>query len=253
MKGFILYEGPSEIDGKPIVCIVTDPDQSRLNKKTQRVIQTYILCADVDPITAVKTGADAAICGDCLHRGADGRRSCYVQVWSAPRNVWLAYKRGKYLNEHAISTLPGEALADQIVRLGTYGDPAAVPFAIWRDALGWGGTKTIGYTHQWREPRFQDLRRWCMASCDSDADYMAAKMLGWRTFRVRPAGDTWKGREEVVCPASAEAGYKSNCAECLACGGFSSKAKCDIVISAHGDKGKVRAFGEKHARLETDA
>lgn len=50
MTPFILYEGPSEIDGAPIVCIVTDPNQARLNKKTQRVVQTYIFRQDIDPI-----------------------------------------------------------------------------------------------------------------------------------------------------------------------------------------------------------
>ncbi len=240
MKGFLLYEGPSELDGQPIVCIVTDPDQSRLNKKTQRVIQTYIMRADIDPLDAIKSGDDASICGDCIHRGAGGARSCYVQVWSAPRNVWLAYKRGKYEKVW----IPANRLGGEIVRLGTYGDPAAVPMEVWHDALYFPDS-TLGYTHQWRDQRFADLKQWCMASCESEADYVRAKLLGWRTFRVHAPDVSWRSSHEVVCPASAEAGRKTHCADCKACGGHGSRARCDIVIVAHGDKGKVRAFVEK--------
>lgn len=240
MNGFILYEGPSMIDGMPIVCIVTDPDQARINKKTDRVIQTYILRADIDPIEAVRTGADHAICGDCIHRGMDGTRSCYVQVWSAPRNVYLAYQRGKYkLLPRTISAM---LVYSEVVRLGTYGDPAAVPIEVWTHFLQ--AAQVIGYTHQWQDLRFQGLRHWCMASVETTEDRLRAKAMGWRTFRVR-SYDERVLPNEVICPASLEAGKKTNCAKCLACGGLSTKARCDIVIRAHGDKGKVLAFERK--------
>lgn len=243
MKGFILYEGPSELDGKPIVCIVTDPDQSRLNAKTQRVIQTYIFRADVSPLDALKGGEDISVCGDCMHRPGPDGRSCYVQLWGGPRNVWLAYSEGKKYKW--ISPEDSWLLLDkEIVRLGTYGDPAAVPIVVWRKVLR-SAKAVIGYTHQWRAPKFFQLQQWCMASCDSIGDYNAAKMTGWRTFRVRSAQSDRKLSSEVVCPASKEAGYKSNCAECRACGGHGAKANCDIVIAAHGDKGKVNAFKRK--------
>ena len=240
MKGFLLYEGPSELDGQPIICVVTDPDQSRLNQKTARVIQTYIMRADVDPLDAIKSGDDASICGDCIHRGQGATRSCYVQVWSAPRNVWLAYKRGKY----PPSDLPEAEVMGEVVRLGTYGDPAAVPMLAWHDMMLYT-CAPLGYTHQWRDQRFADLKQWCMASCESEADYVGAKLLGWRTFRVRTSHNNWRSSQEIICPASVEAGRKTHCADCKACGGHSSKANCDVLITAHGDKGKVRAFTEK--------
>ena len=240
MNGFILYEGPSQLDGAPIVCIVTDPNQARINPKTQTVVQTYILRADIAPIEAIKTGADSSICGDCIHRSSDGKseRSCYVQVWGSIRNIWLAYKRGKYeRGPHTWDNLIG-----QTIRLGSYGDPAAVPVInldCWlRESV------VIGYTHQWLDLRFANLKRWCMASCESASDVREAHKLGWRTFRVRTSEQNLMPHE-IACPASAEAGHKSNCAECKACGGLSSKARCNIAIIAHGDKGKVRAFERK--------
>lgn len=239
MTGFVLYEGPSELDGAPIVCIATKPNvDARKVYKTQGIFSTYIIRSDIDPIEAIEAGADDSICGDCIHRGAGGSRSCYVPVWGGVRNVWLAYRRGRYdRGTHTWDSLVGET-----VRLGAYGDPATVSIKNWDFWLD--GAVAIGYTHQWRDPRFSLLRRWCMASCESEADVVAARALGWRAFRVRSAGEPLLERE-AVCPASAEAGHKANCAECRACGGLSAKANCDIAIIVHGDKGKVRAFERK--------
>jgi len=74
-----------------------------------------------------------------------------------------------------------------------------------------------------------------MASCDSEADRVFAKFLGYRTFRVTAKDSRMdRGEREVVCPASDEAGKVTNCAACKACGGLSAKAKADIVITVHG-------------------
>ena len=54
----IIYEGPSLIDGKPIVVIAT---YSGRNRKTGLVLQTYILLRDVDPRYASKSGLDFSI------------------------------------------------------------------------------------------------------------------------------------------------------------------------------------------------
>lgn len=241
MTGFVLYEGPSELDGAPIVCIATRPGHDKRfagDWKTEGIWQTYILAREFDPVSAIKEGVDLSVCGDCIHRGVNGHRSCYVNVGTGAYSVWHAFHAGKY--ERGRPTW--ERLLGETIRVGTYGDPAAVPMTNWdfwlRDAA------TVGYTHQWRVPRFSLLRRWCMASCESEADVVAARALGWRAFRVRSAADPLLERE-VVCPASAEAGHKANCAECRACGGLSAKANCDIAIIVHGDKGKVRAFERK--------
>lgn len=68
MRGFVVYDGPSAIDGERIVVIVCALERSR-NAKTGHMVQTYILRADMHPIEAVRTGADVSICGGCKHRG----------------------------------------------------------------------------------------------------------------------------------------------------------------------------------------
>jgi hypothetical protein len=99
--------------------------------------------------------------------------------------------------------------------------------------------------HQWRkcDPAFA---RYVMASCDNAADYLEAKAAGYRTFRVRTAAEALRDRE-VICPASAEAGFKTNCAACRACGGTGAKARADIAIVVHGAAGKVNLFTKRAA------
>ncbi|TXR49882.1 hypothetical protein [Phyllobacterium endophyticum] len=242
MNGAIIYRGPSMLDGAPIVVIATGLAKNSRNGKTGDLVQTWILRDDVSPIEAVNNGADSSICGDCPHRGTvvDGKnvgRSCYVTVFQAPLVVWKSAQRGLYA--HLTPSEARLAFAGRKVRLGAYGDPAAVPMAVWNEALADIEAGT-GYTHQWRTCD-QSLKNYVMASCDSALDHELAKAMEWRTFRVRTASEPKLARE-VICPASAEAGYKTNCAACVACGGFGAKAKADIVIIAHGAANKVNAF-----------
>ena len=68
-NGYILWEGASLIDGAPIVVIATGFASRSTNRKTGGMVQTYILRRDIDPVSAVQSGDDASICGDCPHRG----------------------------------------------------------------------------------------------------------------------------------------------------------------------------------------
>lgn len=250
----ILWQGPSQIDGSPIALIATGINGKSRNAKTGRMVQTYIIRTDISPVDAIHTGDDFAICGNCQHRGEvirpgkDGResqnvnRSCYVLVFQGPLNVYKSYCAGKYPDT---ASYGAELLAGLNVRLGTYGDPAAVPLDVWAALLAKAGRCT-GYTHQWRESFCPaDFARYCMASADSVQGAQEAKALGYRTFRVgSPAESIAKG-QEFLCPASAEAGKKTDCATCLACGGNSSPNRASVFIPAHGVKSKIKAFEKR--------
>ena len=238
MQGFVMYRGPSRIDGSPIVVIATGLETGGNNSKTGSMVQVYIMREDISPVAAVHTGDDRSICGDCRHRGKvvtleNGERknvgrSCYVTLFHGPRVVWDAYRRGVYKEvpiERARKLLGGRK-----VRLGSYGDPGAVPFWVWE--IGLDKVREInGYTHLWRE--YPHLSAFCMASCDTEAEREEAKALGFRTFRVRSKDSpTLKG--EGRCPASHEMGKAVQCAECMLCGGRRTGAKADITIIAHG-------------------
>lgn len=241
-NGVVLWQGASQLDGAPIVVIATGLEETR-NVKTGAVIQTWILRSDIAPTVAAKVGADASVCGDCPSRGRiEGGenidRACYVVLFHSPLSVWSTYKRGRYLTAWDADTFAG-----RVVRLGSYGDPAAVPFHVWSRLLA-GAAGHTGYTHQWS--RFPELAAWCMASCDSERDRLHARLLGFRTFRVRAQGAP-VFKSEVICPASREAGAKTVCADCRACGGTTAKARADIVIEAHGAANKVAAWLRVHA------
>src|SRR4051794_26776622 len=45
-------------------------------------------------VEALKDGSDRSVCGDCVHRTADGAGSCYVNVAQAPQSVYHAWQRG---------------------------------------------------------------------------------------------------------------------------------------------------------------
>jgi len=195
------------------------------------MVQTFILRQDMRPLDAARLGYDYSICGHCPHRPTnDG--SCYVNIGRSVESVYGAFVRGRYAVPHVdydVSILP-ELFDGSIFRLGSYGDPAAAPFRVWAHATTRVKARN-GYTHQWKDfPAFAAL---CMASVDSEAPAAEARAAGWRTFRVRSAAAPVMAGE-IACPASEEAGKRTTCADCRACGGTQAKARVSIVIAAHG-------------------
>ena len=229
--GVILYEGASLCDSQPIVIIATGIQSASSNEKTGAMVQTWILRQDIEPHQAIKTGDDKSICGACPHRPINGG-ACYVQVHNAPLSVYRAYKRGNYPH---LSELESNPLDGRIVRLGAYGDPAMVPVSVWDKALA-GAAAWTGYTHQWHWCN-PGMARYCMASADSPSDLVLAQAAGYRTFRIRTPEEPLQAKESI-CPASAEAGKKLNCASCKACGGTAKGRKGSIGIIVHGAKAK---------------
>ena len=224
-NSYLLYEGPSLLDGEPIFVVLTGLKKKSRNKKTGDMLQTYILSARTTPTNALTQGFDYSICGNCPHRYAN-KGSCYVNIAYAPYTIYKAYKNGsyKFFTEELLLNLQGKVL-----RFGSYGDPAAVPVEVWNRLKPYLSSWT-GYTHQWRER--PDLKNICMASVDSREEYHEAKTLGWRTFRVLAPTEE-NITDEIACPASEEAGKLTTCAKCKLCKGTSIKAK-DISIRVHG-------------------
>ena len=224
MKHAIIYKGPSLLDGAPIVVIAT---YSNRNTKTGHVVQTYILRADINPLEASKTGLDYSICGDCIMRGepttdpkrkiAKGRK-CYVNLGQGVLIVYKSFLRGVYQ--------PGDPRTmgrGRFVRVGTYGDPGAVPSEVWDELLAEADTWTA-YSHQsgWRP----DI---AMQSVDNHAQAIAQWKQGNRTFRVLADLGDLDHKNEALCPASKEAGRRVQCTACKLCKG-SSLAKSIAIV-----------------------
>lgn len=238
-SSFIVYSGPSMLDGKPIIVVLTNLGSASENEKTGDMVQSYILCADQSPIQAIESGADESICGDCIHRKHDGAGTCYVNVGQGPSSIYQAYKRGSYqvVEPSTIAHL----LQGRILRLGSYGDPVAVPLYVWIPLIE-ASIGHTGYTHQWRKAIARPYRRYVMASCETAAQSWTARRKGWRTFRVKLANQE-RIKGEIVCPASQEAGKRLACDECQACNGAMDNAgRASVVIDAHGLDWKVKRY-----------
>lgn len=219
----ILWEGPSPVDGMPLVAISVWPQSGKVNPKTGKMAQVYILRGDVSPTDAVASGADVSNCGPCPLRSPQGQagRACYVNLGQGPTMVWNAYRAGKYR-----FLAGGAALwSGRGVRWGAYGDPAMLPE--WLVApISHAAEYWVGYTHQWRQPWAQWGRRYWMASVETPEQESRARGEGWGTFRAGRRDGSDLGSAEL-CMNERDG---TTCADCRMCNG----SKISIFIPAHG-------------------
>jgi hypothetical protein len=240
--GVVFYRGPSLLTGDPIVGVLTGLDGGSLNPKTGPMAQAWVLRSDLAPMDAKRANVDDAVCGDCQLRGRDGKDSgCYVAVWVAPTTVYKQLVAGVY---PALTWPELQAVIEgRSLRLCAYGDPAAVPFDVWRLLLS-TASGHVAYTHAWKtcDPRLKAI---AMASVDTDDERISAALRGWRTFRIRLTVDApLAAGAEFACPASDEMGHRTTCQRCQLCRGASSPAR-SVAIVAHGKPSSLRAFGIK--------
>ena len=277
MKNLILYDGPSAIDGAPIVAILTGLANASRNAGTGDMLQLYILRADMMPEVARHTGADAAICGDCPMRGRivsldeardiaeilpakqraqlikriktaqdkgqdtiNIERACYVIVSQAPTIIYKAYQRGLYREatpDEAAQYVRGRAL-----RIGAYGDSAALPIGVVAPIAGAADTVT-NYTHSgcYDMTRAKQLAQFTMLSADNLKQAKRYWKTGARTFRVSSDWELVDGvrrvndiaPDESQCPKTIS--KRVTCETCGVCDGLKRGIKNSIVAPSHGN------------------
>ena len=216
--GLPVYIGPSAYDPSVIIraVLVTDSD----NSKTGNMAQLFILHDSIAPHTAQRSGDDAAVCGSCpLRPSLSG--GCYVLTFQGPLSTWKATANHPVASAGVVA----KALQGKTLRLGAYGDPAALPFHVIQYLVRLVKGRATGYTHGWKSR--PDLRPYCMASVETTAQAFDAVSQGWRTFRVTTESAP-NLPNEIHCPSD-----KVECASCLLCKGANSKAR-SITIPAHG-------------------
>lgn len=224
MKGMILFENES------IVVIVTF---ASANRKTGDMAQVWILNKDIDPVTALKSGASSEICFDCPHLK---NGTCYVNVGQAPLAVYKAYKAGKY------ESLDMDVLKAMIkwkaVRFGAYGEPVLIPLDIVA-FMAEHSRGFTGYTHQWRNLEYLEYNKYFMASADCEADVLEAHSMGYRSFRVKGENDS-NLSNEIDCPNTTTG---VQCRDCTLCDGMGAHGKGkSITVDVHGTVAKVNKF-----------
>jgi hypothetical protein len=220
-SGYVIYKGPSALDpNQHIIAVLT---LKTSNAKTGDMAQLWILPLDEAPHKATKSGGDYSVCGNCPQRHYNGG-ACYVTVFQAPLQVWKSYHKGNYtvgmpaFNRHAS------------VRLGAYGDPAALPYGVVEELTTRFANHT-GYTHQLAHKGFDDrYLNLLQVSADTPKAALKAQKLGGKTFRVKyPQDGLLKG--EIECLADTQG---MTCKDCGICDGYTA----NVAITVHGQKAK---------------
>ena len=239
-NSYVVWEGASLIDGSPIVLILTGFVNHSSNRKTGRVLQSRILQQNILPTEAAKKGLDQGICADCPMKSSQ-TGACYVNL--APVNqIYRKHFAGTYskLSANEIEVFKRYRYP---LRIGSYGDPTAVPFDIWESIIraSYGYT---GYTHLWRSDECDARwKKYLMASVQSESEARIAQKLGWRTFRIITA-DAPLSENEILCRHTEDDAIR--CEACLLCDGASSKP--NIADTVHGLKWKISNF-KKYSEL----
>ena len=238
---FIIYEGPSMLDGKDIVVLISGFKTRSKNDKTGDMFQTWILVKDIKPSLAAKMGADVSVCGDCPRRPVNTtlsdslkavEKKCYVILDYAPDSIFRAYQAGNYekVTPAQVADMIRNHKRTRKLRIGSYGDPLAVPSEVFKPLIDVAESFT-GYTHQVKRAN-KEWSKYVMASADTKQQALEYQAAGYRTFRVRAEKSTLLPNE-IACPASKEAGRKSSCAKCSLCMGTTSKSKKSVAIIEH--------------------
>lgn len=219
LQKIVVWRGKSLIDGSPIQALLTIKHSNR--KIGSRTVQLWILPMFY-PFTQNKANRQShnGVCGACpmggQYTGQDTKRTCYVNAMSV-NTVWKGVNELSVNMKLALDVL--DLLHAPVLRLGAWGDPAAVPKRI-INKLAKACVASIGYTHQWKQ--LDQLKGLVMASTSSDVEAREAQAQGWKTYRI---GTARAGKGEIECPSKLK-----SCDQCQLCDG----STVNVFIEPHG-------------------
>ena len=176
---------------------------------------------------------DAEVCLDCPFSKNSGSGKCYTHKINQYFGFISSLKAQvrKFPSFEEIPEYSDEILKiseNRYIRFGSYGEPSLHPLelieGVTQIAKNW-----TGYTHQYfRKPEYS---KYLMASTHNLRQTETAKnKFGYRSFMATSETNEVKA---VVCPASKEGGFKSNCSDCGLCSGTIGKGKVNIKILEH--------------------
>ena len=227
--GYVLYKGPSAINGEQILAILTTKSS---NTKTGNIAQiTYIPVdgyGDKHPLKKIRTEVKKAVCGSCPLLGG----GCYVTPMGTA-SIKRAYFAGNYKDISDDIQAIQALLSKYIVRNGQDGDPLSIPFNL-VNTISQFSMLHLSYSHIWKDNPEQAGNH--MASVENIKDAIQAQEMGFKTFRVRENEDSPLTENEVLCPY--ENDKSKQCQVCQLCTGD----KCNIVVTAHGSGAKKIKF-----------
>ena len=222
-----IWQGKSLFTGR-VTSMYLGPWKHNNPKLGPDIIQTWILEDEQPPHIAVKTGHDQSACGMCGMRPLLWERAvqrakatnailekdvgaCYLRTFQAPRAVHAASVNKPVTPFDHWAPL----VATKTGRHTAYGDGLAVPVTVWHKVQE-AFASNLAYTHSFYLRRAQAYKRLFVASTNP-ATYADAKALGWTTFTVIRADQTWT--KKAQWPASTESPHHdtTTCSSCGLC------------------------------------
>ena len=204
------------------------------------LVQTYTFSYDQWKLATTSKGfgikaffaLDASNCLDCPFSLGNGNGGCYTHKFQQYVGFLSLLRSIKSEDLSPFNDLKFKQLLKLsrgcYVRFGTYGEPSLIDRNVVAAMVAVAKTWT-GYTHQWQKPWAKEYGKYFMASTHNQSEADEAKNKSYRSF-IASQNNTEKA---VSCPASKEAGYKSNCAKCALCSGTTGKGNKDIKILQH--------------------
>jgi len=204
------------------------------------LVQTYTFSQEQWVLASTSKGfgmkkffaLDGSNCLDCPFSMGNGNGGCYTHKFQQYVG-FLSLLRSVKLQD--LTPLDDDKMRDvndmcydTYVRFGTYGEPSLMPKHL-VESMSMVAKSWTGYTHQWSKDWAKDYGKWFMASTHSQEEADTATTKEYRSFIATERGD----EKAVSCPASKEAGYKSNCAKCGLCSGLLGKGNKDVKILQH--------------------
>ncbi|MEO0838270.1 MAG: hypothetical protein AAF063_05135 [Cyanobacteria bacterium J06643_5] len=198
------------------------------------LLQSWIIQQNLVPTEAAKKGLEKGICGTCpLKLSQTG--ACFVNLLPV-NNIYRTYFAGNY-QKLSINEIEVIKRYRYPIRIGSYGDPTAVPFDVWEPIISASSGHT-GYTHRWGSNECDERwKKYLMASVQSESEARIAQNQGWRTFRIITP-DAPLSENEILCRHTEDDRVK--CSSCMLCDGKSNKPNIADIV--HGLKWKISNF-----------
>lgn len=116
------------------------------------------------------------------------------------------------------------------------------------------GLINIGYTHDWRNPESQPLKKYFRASCQTEEEVLEARRMGWATT-VIVSEETPKrallsnGETAYMCPARHGVENKPDitCNTCTLCKVTDKTRDKTVMFQAHGNHATLKSLRGKIA------
>lgn len=228
------------LDGDNVFVVSKSKTSNKKISDGSALVQTYTFSKEQWLLATTSKGfgmkaffaLDSSNCLDCPYSGNQGEGGCYTHKFNQYVGFLSMLRSIKAsdltpFNTDKYRQCIGLAM-DSYVRFGTYGEPSLLPIRLVDYMVGASKSWT-GYTHQWKKMWAMPYSKYFMASTHNKEETFKAKHKNFRSFIASTTGS----EDAVTCPASAEAGFKSNCASCGLCSGVLGKGKKDIKILEH--------------------